>query len=481
MYGDFEAQRHWMELSIHLPPSAWYFYDLKYWGLDYPPLTAYISWACGYIGHTVNPLWFALESSRGFESSSMKTFMRLSALFTDAAFYFTAILFYCRSYLTSRSNRSQTLAAITLLLHPSLILIDHGHFQYNSVMLGLSISSVCLFHIGYDVPAAVAFVLSLGFKQMALYYSPAIFGFCLGKCFFLGLHRGGRLFIRLGVTVIGTFGVLLLPFGAYQFSSSNLRQIVIRMFPFGRGLFEDKVANFWGASNVVFKWRESSLRDNLPIVALIATIAAILPSFCHILYLSYTLIKEPYTEPSDGAEEKSLLQPSPTVPTSSLLPLALFNSSMAFFLFSFQVHEKSILLPLVPFTLVMSAREDLGPMGVGVWEWGMLLNNAAAFSLWPLLKKDAQGLQYVALVLGWNYIVGYHPLKIPTSFVKAVTMIAYLAFTVLHSAEALLNAPQRYPDLFVVLNTLLCSGVFVLCWLYGMKRQLEVGFALSSR
>lgn len=47
MYGDFEAQRHWMEITTHLPVSQWYFYDLEYWGLDYPPLTAYHSWLLG--------------------------------------------------------------------------------------------------------------------------------------------------------------------------------------------------------------------------------------------------------------------------------------------------------------------------------------------------------------------------------------------------------------------------------------------------
>ena len=47
MYGDYEAQRHWMELTIHLPTRQWYTYDLQYWGLDYPPLTAYHSWLCG--------------------------------------------------------------------------------------------------------------------------------------------------------------------------------------------------------------------------------------------------------------------------------------------------------------------------------------------------------------------------------------------------------------------------------------------------
>ena len=47
MFGDYEAQRHWMELTNHLPTRQWYTYDLQYWGLDYPPLTAYHSWLCG--------------------------------------------------------------------------------------------------------------------------------------------------------------------------------------------------------------------------------------------------------------------------------------------------------------------------------------------------------------------------------------------------------------------------------------------------
>ena len=49
MYGDFEAQRHWMEITQHLPMKDWYFYDLNYWGLDYPPLTAFHSWLCGQV------------------------------------------------------------------------------------------------------------------------------------------------------------------------------------------------------------------------------------------------------------------------------------------------------------------------------------------------------------------------------------------------------------------------------------------------
>lgn len=58
MFGDYEAQRHWMELTIHLPISQWYTYDLRYWGLDYPPLTAYVSWICGIVFVSVSVLRF---------------------------------------------------------------------------------------------------------------------------------------------------------------------------------------------------------------------------------------------------------------------------------------------------------------------------------------------------------------------------------------------------------------------------------------
>jgi alpha-1,3-glucosyltransferase len=31
MFGDYEAQRHWMELTNNIPLDKWYFFDLQYW------------------------------------------------------------------------------------------------------------------------------------------------------------------------------------------------------------------------------------------------------------------------------------------------------------------------------------------------------------------------------------------------------------------------------------------------------------------
>ena len=77
-----------------------------------------------------------------------------------------------------------------------------------------------------------------------------------------------------------------------------------------------------------------------------------------------------------GVQDKRHIQTT-TSPTLVLLPYALLTSSLSFFLFSFQVHEKSVLLPLMPATLLLSGAESGG--GGEDWEWGILFNNVAVF------------------------------------------------------------------------------------------------------
>jgi alpha-1,3-glucosyltransferase len=76
MYGDYEAQRHWMEITTNLPIGNWYRQtpdnNLLYWGLDYPPLTAYVSWFWGIVCHVFEPDSVALFTSRGYETETSK-------------------------------------------------------------------------------------------------------------------------------------------------------------------------------------------------------------------------------------------------------------------------------------------------------------------------------------------------------------------------------------------------------------------------
>lgn len=61
-----------------------------------------------------------------------------------------------------------------------------------------------------------------------------------------------QLFVKLGLTVVSAFALLLLPWIG---TPADLLQVVARVFPFARGLFEDKVANVWCAMNVIVKLR----------------------------------------------------------------------------------------------------------------------------------------------------------------------------------------------------------------------------------
>ncbi|BGP51755.1 Glucosyltransferase-like protein [Rhodotorula kratochvilovae] len=510
--GDFEAQRHWLALTssllshlpflhappapssaVAVPPSRWYFHDLPYWGLDYPPLTAYHSLLLGFLArlHPTTAAYVTLRPDSATASGrelaawdaqmaalerdgGMKNWMRATVVVGDALVWVSAVGVYCwRNFRGSskadKAQRRMLVAMMTILLQPALILIDSGHFQYNSIMLGLTLWAVNCFQAGHDVLGSVAFMLSLGFKQMALYFAPAVFAYLLGKCFWLGGREGITLFINLALAVTATFLALFAPFLT---SLSTFAQALHRIFPFARGLFEDKVANVWCALNVVVKLRDLVPVSTLAKLALAATATALLPSVGAVLFVSYRLGQSRERAPAGGSAASA---PAPTI---ILLPHALFLSAMAFFLLSFQVHEKSILLPLMPLTLLMGAREvGYGRMD---WEWGALVNNVAVFSMWPLLQRDGVATQYLALTLLWNFAIGYNPLALRASFVKYLSLATYALILSLHTLEALAPPPAHLPDLYPVLNLSLSAGVFGLAWLWAGKRLAQEAWALGG-
>lgn len=469
MYGDYEAQRHWMELTIHLPVWQWYVYDLQYWGLDYPPLTAYVSWMCGTIGSWIEPSWFALGTSRGLETEGSKLFMRSSVIAMDMLVYLPALLMFIQTFHGSRSRRSQSMSLLILLFQPALLLIDHGHFQYNSVMLGLTLFSLNFFATGHDLCGAACFVLSLGFKQMSLYYAPAFGCYLLARCVSLGRKQGISHFLQLsGVTTL-TFLLLFLPFLPPFASFSAFLHVIKRIFPFARGLFEDKVANFWCASNVLFKWKNSVATHNLVKLSTLLTVFGFLLTVVNLLRAGYeSQLKEPISSDVDHSKVA-------TARFFPLLPYALLTSSLSFFLFSFQVHEKTILVPLLPLTLILSG----APLDSSVFSWGVLMNNTAVFSMWPLVKRDGLGLPYMVTLALWNRMVGYNPLRLPFKH-ASFSIGVYSAMFLLHLSEFFISPPTRYPDLYAVLNVLISTPVFLLTWLWSIKSGIEVKWALGS-
>lgn len=154
--------------------------DLMYWGLDYPPLTAYHSWAMGKVAQKINPAYVDLRESRGYESHDHQFFMRMSVLIPDILIFFTALYYYLKT--TLKLSNTACWVSFGLCCHPGLTLIDYGHFQYNCISLGLALWTFALMMNGQHVLAAIAFSTALNFKQMELYHALPVFFYLLAVC-----------------------------------------------------------------------------------------------------------------------------------------------------------------------------------------------------------------------------------------------------------------------------------------------------------
>jgi alpha-1,3-glucosyltransferase len=76
-----------MEITLNTPINEWYIdtpsNPLEYWGIDYPPLSAYQSYLSGLVVRAIEPAAVHLNSSRGYESPSSKQAMRLTVILSD--------------------------------------------------------------------------------------------------------------------------------------------------------------------------------------------------------------------------------------------------------------------------------------------------------------------------------------------------------------------------------------------------------------
>ena len=118
---------------------------------------------------------------------------------------------------------------------------------------------------------------------------------------------------KLGVVVVLTFIILWFPF----FQNAELfQQVLRRIFPFERGIFEDKVANFWCTLNVIYKLKTHLPTEILLQISTFIVLGSAFPSL-------FILFKK--------ANDKNFR-------------LSLTITSLSFFMFSYHVHEKTILM-----------------------------------------------------------------------------------------------------------------------------------------
>ena len=434
-------------------------------------------------GSLFSTSWFALYTSRGVEEQLLKVYMRATVIISEYLVYIPAAIIFSQKLAQQRgvSKWESSIALTAIFMQPATILIDHAHFQYNTVMLGSVVASMSSLLSDRYLWACVFFVSALCFKQMALYYAPTMFAYLIGVCLLPKLQIGR--FIGIATITMLSFALVFAPlilgslYGSYRgvsppldiknrevnplfsqmlpYIGSNtslysvllqLTQSIHRIFPFARGLFEDKVANVWCAIHTLHKLNTYPI-PLLQRVSLLSTMVAILPAFMTIS----------------------------TSPRKDLMPWAFASCAWGFFLCSFQVHEKSVLLPLLPMTMMLGGD---GGLGVEMRAWVGWANMLAVWTLFPLLKRDELRIPYSVLSLLWAYLMGLPPTSLDLyvgkqakkAGIRLSTSVMHLGFYAImigwHFAEAFVETPKGKPDLWVVINVVVGAAGFGICYLW---------------
>ncbi|XP_065836270.1 dolichyl pyrophosphate Glc1Man9GlcNAc2 alpha-1,3-glucosyltransferase-like isoform X4 [Oscarella lobularis] len=303
---DFEVHRNWLAITHSLPIDRWYYESTSEWTLDYPPFFAWFEWLLSIVASRVDPAMLVV-SNLNYASNACIVFQRVSVIVADFVLAF-ATRTYCSTLGVASSRRAFTLAVL-ILLNAGLLIVDHIHFQYNGLLLGLLLLSIARLKQERVLEGAFWFAVLLNMKHIFLYVAPAYILYLFRSyCFQDTQRQTGWLprfstflpsrLLRLGAIVTAVFAVSFGPFIAM----GQLPQVMSRLFPLKRGLTHAYWApNVWALYNFADKTtsmltRSASSRPSTtgglvgdvehvvlpsvpPIAALLLTTVSILNSF----------------------------------------------------------------------------------------------------------------------------------------------------------------------------------------------------------
>ncbi len=166
-------------------------------------------------------------------------------------------------------KRAAQAAAISILLSPGLLIIDHIHFQYNGFLYGILIASLVLARKRSGLLASgLTFAALLCMKHIYAYLAPAYIVFLL-RTYCLSPRSIFRIqFLNCAKLGGGIAAVLAVAFGPFAIKN-QIPQILSRLFPFSRGLCHA----YW-APNV---WAMYSFTDRVLIYGSLAWPSLLLP------------------------------------------------------------------------------------------------------------------------------------------------------------------------------------------------------------
>ena len=341
---DFEVHRNWMALTHSLPLSRWYAEATSEWTLDYPPLFAWFERLLS-LGAPYFDAAMLQISAVPYASPPTVAYQRLTVVVVDA-------LLLAGAWRLSRADVS---AAAALVAAPAalafadagLLLVDHVHFQYNGLLLGVLLLSVADVRAGRERRGAVGFAALLCAKHLFLFAAPLYF------CHLLQTHVLARAAtLRAAITRLGVLGALVAAVAALAFgpfaalgagAAGGLGAIGGRLFPFGRGLTHAYWApNAWALYTFADKLAAAALgrrgaaaaaSGGLVGEAPLSVLPAVGPAHCALLVLALLA----------PVLRRTLARPA----AAAAFAPAVAYCGLAAFLCGYHVHEKALLPPLV--------------------------------------------------------------------------------------------------------------------------------------
>ncbi|RNA17987.1 dolichyl glycosyltransferase, partial [Brachionus plicatilis] len=419
---DFEVHRNWLAITHSLPLEKWYYENTSEWTLDYPPFFAYFEYALSIPAKYIDKEMLKIDNLN-YRSVQTVYYQRSSVIITELVLIFSLFKILAKVQNVKKKESlfsifdARCFLTFQFACNFGLVIIDNIHFQYNGFLFGIMMLSIYFLNEANSVIKKVKRLVTIG---------------------------------------IFTIVPFILSFGPFI---HHIPQLISRLFPFKRGLSHAYWApNVWAIYNfsdkilsLLFQVQsKSSLTSGLIKDAEHTTLPSISPKITFLFSLIFMLI--PIASILRRSSRKELLV--------KLIVLCAFSS----FLFGWHVHEKAILMILIPLSLLAVNNRKFASVY-------FFISTIAYYSLFPLLFKNFEyPIKVILFIISVLY--NYESLKYQYSKKFKINKIELVYLSLIIILELynsilhfVLSFDKKLPYLPLMITSVYCSIGIIYSWL----------------
>ncbi|KAF0268237.1 hypothetical protein FOG51_02739 [Hanseniaspora uvarum] len=425
----FENHRSWIDFASKLSLQRWYTSKTISFELDQPIIVGYHSILMSYIGNYLfdgrHKSWFTIKTLKTNEMAELRSFMKFTVCLTDMFMYIPPAIWFAKRYgrlvaentvplkkvaLKPGSSTFENAAlghlkqlinfinSLIILFQPTLLFIDHGLFGYHGFTLGallLSINNIFDNKLG---GACVFYILALCFDQNSIFCAPVFVLYFL-RMTILSLSLFD--FASIIITILMTLALLYFPMYIFLDSREEgiklLKNSLYKIYSLSMFDTKKEPSNIW----LFFKnnlLNGKLTNQELKVFSLVFIAISIIPT-CVFILIKCSKNNKPQSK--------------------VVLLYGLASCSLSFYLFSYEFDYKSVLIPILPLTLLIVKYNQINSLNKTVNEFGVnninlslqrlfVIQNISMYSLWPLVADNGLGVfvQYVLIICLYNWLFG---------------------------------------------------------------------------